>query len=61
MEPVDEGTRLTESWEFLPAGIAFFHKRYGEAAEEQIADRTRAAHEGIPQTLDAIRRIAEVS
>ncbi|MBJ7451561.1 MAG: SRPBCC family protein [Blastococcus sp.] len=61
MEPVDEGTRLTESWEFLPAGIEFFHERYGEAAEEQIADRTRAAHEGIPQTLDAIRKIAEVS
>ena len=59
MEPVDEGTRLTESWEFLPDGIAFFHERYGDAAEEQIADRTRAAHEGIPQTLDAIRRIAE--
>lgn len=61
MEPVDEGTRLTESWEFLPAGIELFHERYGEVAEEQIADRTRAAHEGIPQTLDAIRRIAEVS
>ena len=59
LEPVDGGTRLTESWEFLPAGIALFHERYGEAAEEQIADRTRAAHEGIPQTLDAIRRIVE--
>ena len=61
MEPVDEGTRLTESWEFLPDGIALFHKLYGDDAEQQIADRTRAAHEGIPQTLDAIRRIAEVS
>jgi ribosome-associated toxin RatA of RatAB toxin-antitoxin module len=61
MEPVDEGTRLTESWEFLQAGIEFFHERYGEAAEEQIADRTQAAHAGIPQTLDAIRKIAEVS
>ncbi|SOC46746.1 Polyketide cyclase / dehydrase and lipid transport [Blastococcus aggregatus] len=59
MEPVDEGTRLTESWEFLPDGIALFHTLYGEAAEEQIADRTRAAHEGIPATLEAIRRIAE--
>ena len=61
MEPVDEGTRLTESWEFLPDGISLFHKLYGDDAEQQIADRTRAAHEGIPQTLDAIRRIAEVS
>jgi ribosome-associated toxin RatA of RatAB toxin-antitoxin module len=59
MEPAGEGTRLTESWEFLPAGIAFSHERYGEAAERQIADRTRAAHEGIPATLEAIRRIAE--
>jgi len=59
MEPVDDGTRLTESWEFLPAGIALFHERYGDAAGEQIADRTRAAHEGIPESLDAIRRIAE--
>ncbi len=61
MEPVDEGTRLTESWEFLPDGIALFHKLYGEDAEQQIADRTRAAHEGIPQTLDAVRRIAEAA
>jgi hypothetical protein len=59
MEPHADGTQLTESWEFLPAGIAFFHERYGEAAEQQIEDRTRAAHEGIPATLDAIRRIAE--
>lgn len=59
MEPADDGTRLTESWEFLPAGIELFHKLYGEAAEKEIADRTRAAHDGIPVTLDAIRRIAE--
>lgn len=59
MEPADGGTRLTESWEFLPAGIEFFSERYGEAAEEQVADRVQAAHAGIPQTLDAIRRIAE--
>lgn len=59
MEPVDGGTRLTQSWAFLPAGIAFFHESYGEAAERQIATRTRAAHEGIPQTLENVRRIAE--
>ena len=51
--------RLTESWEFLPAGSRSSTSGYGDAAEEQIDDRTRAAHEGIPQTLDAIRRIAE--
>jgi hypothetical protein len=59
MEPADGGTRLTESWEFLPDGIALFHKLYGDAAEREIEDRTRAAHEGIPQTLDAVRRIVE--
>ncbi|WP_104526218.1 SRPBCC family protein [Blastococcus atacamensis] len=56
---VDVGTELTEQWEFLPAGQAFFVERYGEAADEQIADRTRDAHLGIPVTLAAIERIAE--
>ncbi|NEK87454.1 SRPBCC family protein [Blastococcus saxobsidens] len=57
--PVDGGTEVTESWEFLPAGQAFFAERYGDAADEQIEDRTRAAHEGIPVTLAAVKRIAE--
>lgn len=56
---VPGGTELTESWEFLPAGIEFFHTRYGERAQEQIDERTRAAHAGIPATLAAIREIAE--
>ncbi len=59
LEPVDGGTRLTESWEFLPAGIALFHQRYGDQAEAQIADRTEAAHRGIPATLAAIKKAAE--
>ncbi|WP_089306741.1 SRPBCC family protein [Geodermatophilus pulveris] len=58
MEPAEGGTRLTESWEFLPAGLARFAERYGDDAERQVADRTRAAHEGIPATLAAIARIA---
>jgi hypothetical protein len=58
-EPVADGTRVTESWEFLPAGIARFHERFGNDAPRQIEDRTRAAHEGIPATLAAIKRIAE--
>jgi hypothetical protein len=57
--PVDGGTRLTETWEFLPAGRAFFAERYGEDAQRQIEDRTRAAHAGIPATLAAIKAIAE--
>jgi hypothetical protein len=57
--PVDGGTRLTESWEFLPAGIARFHERYGAQAQAQIARRTQEAHSGIPVTLAAIKQAAE--
>lgn len=58
---VEQETRLEESWEFLPDGIARFHVRYGADAEEQIAERTTAAHQGIPATLRAIKKIAEAS
>ena len=57
--PVDAGTRITESWEFLPAGIARFKQRYGDDADTQIADRTEAARKGIPVTLAAIKKAAE--
>lgn len=57
--PAGEGTTLTESWEFLPDGVALFRERYGPDAEAQIADRSQAAHDGIPETLAAIKRIAE--
>ncbi|WP_222194679.1 SRPBCC family protein [Modestobacter italicus] len=59
LEPVDGGTLLTESWEFLPAGLAFFAETYGDQAQAQIENRTRAAHESIPATLVAIKAIAE--
>ena len=58
-EAVEGGTRLTESWQFLPAGIARFKEVYGDGAPAQIADRTEVAHRGIPVTLAAIRKIAE--
>ncbi len=57
--PVAGGTELTESWEFLPAGIARFEERFGDEAQAQIADRRQAAHRGIPATLAAIKAIAE--
>ena len=53
------GARLTESWQFLDGGLAMFAERYGDEAEAQIADRTQAAHEGIPQTLRAVKDILE--
>jgi hypothetical protein len=59
--PVDGGTEVTESWEFLPDGIARFRDRYGDDAPAQIADRTEAAHTGIPATLAAIKKAAESS
>ena len=59
LAPTAAGTILTESWEFLPDGIAMFHEKYGDDAPAQIADRTRQALEGIPTTLAAIKRIAE--
>jgi hypothetical protein len=59
LSPVDAGTELTESWEFLPGGIARFEDRYGADAQGQIANRTEEAHQGIPITLAAMKRIAE--
>ena len=59
--PVTGGTEVTESWEFLPAGIARFHERYAEGAAAQIAERSQAAHRGIPVTLAAIKKSAEAS
>ncbi len=59
--PVTGGTEVTESWDFLPAGVARFHERYGEDAPAQIADRSEAAHRGIPVTLAAIKKAAESS
>jgi hypothetical protein len=56
---VDGGTLVTESWEFLPDGIAGFHDRYGENAPAQIADRAEKARTGIPVTLAAIKKAAE--
>ncbi len=59
LTPVDTGTTLSESWEFLPAGIAMFEEKYGDEASAQITDRTQQALDGIPKTLAAIKRIAE--
>ena len=57
--PVDGGTQVTESWEFLPDGIARFHNRFGSDAPAQIADRALAARHGIPVTLAALKKSAE--
>ena len=59
LQPDRDGTTLTESWEFLPGGIAMFEGKFGDDAPAQIADRTQQALDGIPRTLAAIKRIAE--
>lgn len=56
---VDAGTRVTESWEFLPDGITGFRESFGEDAQAQIANRSEAARAGIPATLAAIKKAAE--
>lgn len=61
LAPAERGTTLTESWEFLPAGIAMFEEKFGDEAPGQITDRTDQALDGIPKTLAAIKRIAESS
>lgn len=59
LTPVEGGTELTESWEFLPAGADRFAERFGDDASAQLEERTQAAHRGIPATLAALKRIAE--
>lgn len=59
LTPTHNGTTLTESWEFLPEGIAMFREKYSDEADAQIAERTQQALDGIPKTLAAIKRIAE--
>ncbi len=61
LAPAGTGTALTESWEFLPGGIAMFEEKFGDDAHVQIADRTQQALDGIPATLRAIKQIAESS
>lgn len=61
LAPAPTGTILTESWEFLPGGIAMFEEKFGDRAPTEITDRTQQALDGIPKTLAAIKQIAEAS
>lgn len=58
-EPTGGGTRVTESWDFLPAGVDGFRHRFGEDADAQIGQRRQAALAGIPVTLAALKATAE--
>ncbi|MDO4911145.1 MAG: SRPBCC family protein [Corynebacterium sp.] len=59
IEPTATGSALTEHWELTEYGVEFFKKKWGEQWEAQLEDRRKAAFEGIPATLEAIKRIAE--
>lgn len=56
---VEGGTEVTETWDFLPAGLALFDERYGAGAADEVAARSEAARTGIPATLAGIKRSAE--
>lgn len=59
MRENEGGTELTESWEFTRAGQEFFEQRFGADAPREVHARTDDAHQGIPVTLAAIKRIIE--
>lgn len=59
MAPAEDGTELTESWVFTPKGQTFFEQRFGDNAPREVAARVKAAHEGIPLTLAAIKNVIE--
>ncbi|GAB3069086.1 SRPBCC family protein [Nocardioides zeae] len=56
IEPVDGGSRLTESWEFTPRGQEFVTAKFGP---EGVELREQMAREGIPVTLAAIKAVVE--
>lgn len=59
LEPVEGGTRLTESWEFTDAGQQFMADKYGPDAEREIRTRQEAARSGVPVSLAAIKAVVE--
>lgn len=58
-ELVDNGTRVTESWNALPGLLAMFQERFGDGADAQLDERYQLARSGIPETLAAIKQTAE--
>jgi hypothetical protein len=57
--PIEGGTRVTESWEFLPDAVTLFEERFEADAQAQTEDRAEAARTGIAATLASIKRTAE--
>ncbi|MGQ0467158.1 MAG: SRPBCC family protein [Sporichthyaceae bacterium] len=59
LAPVEGGTELTESWEFLDGGVAGYRERWPDEWEAKFAERRVTMLEGIPATLAAIKAAAE--
>lgn len=59
MAAQDGGTELTQYTSFDESAEAFFGRRFGASAEEEIRIRHEAARTGMAQTLAAIKRIVE--
>jgi hypothetical protein len=57
--PVEGGTRVTESWEFLPNGVNWVRENHPDEFEGQVDQRARRAKEGVVATLAALKRAAE--
>ena len=53
------GTKLTETWELPPDGVAFFENVFADAAPARIATLSDTAKNGIEATLAAIKAAAE--
>jgi Polyketide cyclase / dehydrase and lipid transport len=58
-DPVGASTRVTESWEILPEGIAAFKEKYGDDAVTQMAARQADARENIAASLHAMKQGVE--
>ncbi len=48
LRPVPGGTRLTQTWDFLPAGLSLFQERYAAEAAAQVQNRTASALRTMP-------------
>jgi hypothetical protein len=59
--PVEAGTEMTETWDVLPAGEAYFSERFGADVEAEIGTRAETARSGIHDTLAAIKKAAEAA
>jgi hypothetical protein len=61
MEPVDGGTKLTESWQPFPGIVERFASMSDDGGAAMLEGRKQTAEEGIAATLAAIKATAERS